>query len=70
MDLDTAGFAVSLLPGADSYRLRAGKNTYMENYLCEFCYKFNRRYLGISLFDRIGVATLSNPWDAPIPNSG
>lgn len=46
------------------------KDIYMQNYLNEFCYKFNRRYFGIHLFDRLLVATLSNPWYCSIPNSG
>lgn len=38
------------------------KNVYMQNYLNEFCYKFNRRYFGIKLFDRLIVAALEKPW--------
>ena len=38
------------------------KDEYMQNYLNEFCYKFNRRYFGEKLFDRLVVATLKNPW--------
>jgi len=38
------------------------KNIYMQNYLSEFCYKFNRRYFGQNLFDRLIVASLENPW--------
>lgn len=45
------------------------KDMYMQNYLSEFCYKFNRRYFGTHLFDRLLIATLSNPWYKPIPNS-
>ena len=29
------------------------KDAYMQNYLDEFCYKFNRRNLGNGLFDRL-----------------
>ena len=32
---------------------------YMQNYLNEFCYKFNRRYFRIKLFDRLVVAAIS-----------
>ena len=46
------------------------KNGYMQNYLNEFCYKFNRRYFGVNLFDRLLEATLKNPWYKPFPNSG
>lgn len=38
------------------------KDTYMQNYLNEFCYKFNRRYFGIKLFDRLIVAVLEKSW--------
>ena len=38
------------------------KDDYMQNYLNEFCYKFNRRYFGDKLFDRLVFATLKNPW--------
>lgn len=41
------------------------KNVYMQNYLNEFCYKFNRRYFGIKLFDRVMVAAISNAWYKP-----
>jgi transposase-like protein len=32
---------------------------YLQNYLNEFCYKFNRRYFGENLFDRLMVASVS-----------
>lgn len=32
---------------------------YLQNYLNEFCYKFNRRYFGNKLFDRLVVAALA-----------
>jgi hypothetical protein len=38
------------------------KDAYMQNYLSEFCYKFNRRYFGEKLFDRLVVAALEKPW--------
>ncbi len=38
------------------------KDIYMQNYLNEFCYKFNRRYFGIKMFDRLMVAALEKPW--------
>lgn len=38
------------------------KDIYMQKYLNEFCYKFNRRYFGIRLFDRLMVAALEKPW--------
>jgi transposase-like protein len=41
------------------------KNGYMQNYLNEFCYKFNRRYFGIKLFDRLMVASISGAWFRP-----
>ncbi len=38
------------------------KDAYMQNYLSEFCYKFNRRHFGEKLFDRLVVAALQNTW--------
>jgi transposase-like protein len=32
---------------------------YLQNYLNEFCYKFNRRYLGEILFDRLLIAAVT-----------
>lgn len=40
------------------------KNCYMQNYLSEFAYKFNRRTFGINLFDRLLVAALAGAWFA------
>lgn len=36
------------------------KDTYLQNYLDEFCYKTNRRYFGENLFDRLMVAAVDN----------
>lgn len=36
------------------------KPEYMQNYLDEFCYKFNRRYFGEKLFERLMIAGVSN----------
>lgn len=41
------------------------KDGYMQNYLNEYCYKFNRRHFGEKLFDRLLVATLEAPWYKP-----
>lgn len=41
------------------------RDAYMQNYLSEFCYKFNRRYFGENLFHRLVVATLSLAWYKP-----
>jgi hypothetical protein len=38
------------------------KRDYMQNYLNEFCYKFNRRLFGEKLFDRLLVAAVEAPW--------
>ena len=35
------------------------KLKYLQNYLNEFCYKFNRRYFRESLFDRLMIASVS-----------
>ena len=32
---------------------------YLQNYLNEYCYKFNRRYFGENLFDRLMIASVS-----------
>lgn len=36
------------------------KDCYMQNYLNEYTYKFNRRYYGEALFDRMLVAAITN----------
>lgn len=41
------------------------KDNYMQNYLSEFCYKFNRRYFGEALFDRLLITALEKPWYQP-----
>jgi ribosomal protein L37AE/L43A len=38
------------------------KNDYMQNYLNEFAYKFNRRQCGIAIFDKLIIAALSSAW--------
>jgi ribosomal protein L37AE/L43A len=38
------------------------KDNYMQNYLNEFCYKFNRRYFGENLFERLVIASLQKAW--------
>ncbi len=38
------------------------KDVYMQNYLDEFCYKFNRRHFGNALFDRLILTALEKPW--------
>ena len=35
---------------------------YVHNYLYEFCYKFNRRYFGDKLSDRLMIAALETTW--------
>ncbi|WP_335967356.1 IS1595 family transposase [Galbibacter sp. PAP.153] len=37
-------------------------DTYLQNYLNEFCYKVNRRYFKQNLFDRMMVAAVAEPW--------
>lgn len=37
-------------------------DTYLQNYLNEFCYKVNRRYYKQNLFDRIMIAAVAEPW--------
>lgn len=38
------------------------EDTYMQNYLNEFCYKFNRRHFGENLFYRLFNITISEAW--------
>jgi len=35
---------------------------YIQNYLNEFCYKFNRRYFGDKITDRLVIASLNSTW--------
>lgn len=37
-------------------------NDYMQNYLNEFCYKYNRRFLKHLTFDRLIIAVITNAW--------
>jgi hypothetical protein len=39
------------------------KNEYLQYYLDEFCYKFNRRYFGEKMFDRLLIAATSYQTD-------
>jgi ribosomal protein L37AE/L43A len=43
---------------------------YLQNYLNEFCYKFNRRYFGDHLFDRLLIAYISTTWHHNMYESG
>lgn len=36
---------------------------FLQNYLNEFCFKFNRRHFGEKVFDRLLVAAVSQRWD-------
>ena len=36
---------------------------YLQNYLSEFCFKYNRRYFGEKTFDRLLIAAVSNQWN-------
>jgi hypothetical protein len=46
------------------------KSIYMQNYLDEFCYKFNRRYFGENLFDRLLIAAVTSPWYKNVNKGG
>ena len=35
---------------------------YIQNYLNEFCYKFNRRYFEDKITDRLVLASLNDTW--------
>jgi ribosomal protein L37AE/L43A len=43
---------------------------YLQNYLNKFCYKFNRRYFGDHLFDRLLIASISTTWHHNMYESG
>ena len=38
------------------------KDEYLQNYLDEFCYKTNRRYFGLNLFERLIDAAIEDTW--------
>lgn len=38
------------------------KDDYLQNYLNEFCYKTNRRYLGSDMFEYLLVAAVQDTW--------
>ncbi len=38
------------------------KGKYLQLYLDEFCYKLNRRYFRVKLFDRLAIAMSNNYW--------
>lgn len=38
------------------------KQDYMQNYIDEYCYKFNRRYMKDKLFDRLVIAAVSSTY--------
>ena len=42
----------------------------MQNYLDEYCYKFNRRYLGDKIFDRLLIAAVASPWYSNVYQNG
>jgi hypothetical protein len=42
----------------------------MQNYLDEFCYKFNRRYFGENLFDRLLIAAVTSLWYKNVNKGG
>ncbi len=45
-------------------------NRYMQNYLNEFCFKFNRRNFGVGLFNRLVISAISGAWFSTAANSG
>jgi hypothetical protein len=38
------------------------KDEYLQNYLDEFCYKTNRKYFGLNLFERLMDAAIEDTW--------
>ena len=49
----------SAMPNDSSGRVLQGKAQYLQYYLNQFCYKFNRRYFGENQFDRLLIAAIS-----------
>ena len=41
------------------------KQDYLQNYLNEYCYMTNRRYLGEEKLDRLLALCVSKPWYLP-----
>jgi hypothetical protein len=66
MELDNA-FITTLIPdGQKDEPLKRGAGSqkeYLQYYLNEFCYKFNRRYFGEKLFDRLVTVAVTYPTD-------
>ena len=46
----------------DSISFNCARPDNIQNYLDEFCYKFNRRYFGDKLSDRLLIAALETTW--------
>jgi hypothetical protein len=42
----------------------------MQNYLDEYCYKFNRRYMGDKIFERLVIASATTTWYKNMYNNG
>jgi hypothetical protein len=40
------------------------KSSYLQNYINEYCYKFNRKYFGDKIFDRLLIASVNYTWYA------
>lgn len=38
-------------------------DNFLNNYLNEYCYKFNRRYFKVGLIERVLVASVNHRWD-------
>lgn len=55
----TISNAKKILPGIHHNCIN---DKYMQNYPDEFCYKFNRRYFGDKLSDRLMIAALETTW--------
>ena len=45
--------------GGDDKEYHGIKDEFLQEYLNEFCYKFNRRYFGDKVFDRLVIAAIS-----------
>lgn len=55
--------AITNMKGAIYNVYKGITESYMQNYMDEFCFKFNRRYFGTNIFDRLVISAVSYRWN-------
>ncbi|MDD2983929.1 MAG: transposase [Crocinitomicaceae bacterium] len=55
--------AITNMKGAIYNVYKGITEPYMQNYMDEFCFKFNRRYFGTNIFDRLVISAVSYRWN-------